>query len=159
LFLDTGKDTTEGFFSRWVVIPFTAFFPAGKADPNLIGTLTSPANLQGLLRASVGGLQSVMRRGGFTMPASVVKATDRFRREADPMQGFIEERVQHDAEAFIARTDLYTAYTAWAGVNGFHSMSAGRFYEAFTAAALTAELRPRITALDGVRGYRNISIR
>lgn len=101
----------------------------------------------------------MLRRGAFTMPASVVKATERFRREADPMQGFIEERVRNEPEVFTPRTELYTAYTAWAGVNGFHSMSAGRFYEAFTAAALTAELRPRITTNGGVRGYRGIGIR
>ena len=155
-------DTTEGFFSRWVVIPFSAFFPAGKADPTLIDRLTSRSNLQGLLRASVGGLQSVMRRGKFALPPSVVSATERFKMEADPMRGFIEERVtfHHSNDpTFTARTDVYNAYATWCAINGFHQMSAQRFYESFTAAATdVSEFPLRSITLHGVKGYRGMSI-
>jgi len=154
-------DTTEGFFSRWVVIPFTAFFPAGVADPSLINRLTSPSNLQGLLRGAVGGLQQVMRRGRFTLPPSVVKATERFKMEADPMRGFIEERITFLTDrTHVARTDLYNGYTAWAAVNGFHQMSAQRFYESFTTAATDMSNYPILpTTRHGVRGYRGISLK
>jgi len=130
-------DTTEGFFSRWVVMPFTAFFPAGVADPLLIDRLTRPRVLQGLLRAAVGGLQQVMRRGQFTIPESVRKATEDFKRDADPLRSFISDRIEsrhpHNAP-FTNRVDVYAAYGTWAAVNGFHQMSASRFYESFVAA-------------------------
>lgn len=151
-------DTTEGFFSRWVVVPFTAFFPAGVADPTLIDRLSREANLQGLLRMAVGGLQSVMRRGSFHLPHSVIKATERFKTEADPMRGFIGERVEfrHPNNApFVARTDFYNGYTAWAAVNGFHQMSASRFYESFVAACVDSSEHPFIVRTNkGVNGYR-----
>lgn len=155
-------DTTEGFFSRWVVIPFTAFFPAGKADPGLIDRLTRQGELEGLLRASVGGLQSVMRRGGFGTPASVANATRRFRMEADPMRGFIEERVRshHPNDPhFTPRTDIYTAYTVWANVNGFQAMSTQRFYESFVAACVDTLDNPIEDKIrTGIRGYKNITL-
>lgn len=155
-------DTTEGFFSRWVVVPFTAFFPAGVADPTLIGRLTSQRELQGLLRYAVGSLQQVMRRGRFTIPASVEEASQKFRAEADPMRAFIDERVEfhgeHSAE-FIARTDLYQAYVAYALINGLHQMSAMRFYEAFTMAATDVANTPvLLTQHKGIRGYRGVSV-
>jgi len=151
-------DTTEGFFSRWVVVPFTAFFPAGVADITLIDRLTSQRELQGLLRASVGGLQQVMRKGRFTLPASVAKATERFKMEADPMRGFIEEMVgQSETRAFLPRTQLYGAYSAWASLNGFHAMSAQLFYEKFsTAVSDTFGVPVQSALLAGVRGYRGI---
>jgi putative DNA primase/helicase len=156
-------DTTEGFFSRWVVIPFTAFFPAGKADPTLIDRLTSPRVLQGLLRLSVGGLQNVMRRGAFSLPPSVISATERFKMEADPLRGFIEERVEFTppgTHAFTPRTDIYNAYTTWAVVNGFHQMSAQRFYESFSAAAVDVSQYPIMAVTNGgVRGYKGITLR
>lgn len=156
-------DTTEGFFSRWVVIPFTAFFPAGVADPTLIGRLTSYGNLQGLLRTAVGALQQVMRRGRFTLPPSVITATERFKMEADPMRGFLEERVTfhhgHDP-AWSPRTDLYNAYAAWAAVNGFHQMSAQRFYESFGTAATDMSNNPVMPAImEGTRGYKGIALK
>jgi P4 family phage/plasmid primase-like protien len=156
-------DTTEGFFSRWVVVPFTAFFPAGVADVTLIDRLTTQESLQGLLRMAVGGLQQVMRRGKFIMPESVRKATERFKMEADPMRGFIEERVSfHGAQAqeFIARSDLYAAYSAWVAINGFHQMSAQRFYESFVHASTDMSSQSIVAVQSyGIRGYRGVALK
>lgn len=155
-------DTTEGFFSRWVVVPFTAFFPAGKADPTLIDALTSPANLQGLLRGAVGGLQQVMRRGSFALPPSVINATQRFKTEADPMRGFIEERVKFhhpNDPSFTPRTEIYMAYATWSAMNGFHQMSAQRFYESFVAAAVDVSQFPvQLITRQGTQGFKGITI-
>jgi len=131
-------DTTEGFFSRWVVVPFSQFFPAGRADTDLIYRLASERELQGLLRMAVGGLQSVMRRGSFVNPKSVAKATERFRLEADPMRSYLTERIRRVSENAIPikRTDVYADYYGWAASNGFSQMSAARFYEQFNSAAL-----------------------
>jgi P4 family phage/plasmid primase-like protien len=153
-------DTTEGFFSRWIVVPFSAFFPAGVADPTLIHRLTAQRELQGLLRYAVGGLQQVMRRGKFTLPASVEKATERFKMEADPMRGFIEERITFDGNAFTARSDVYGIYSAYAALNGFHQMSASRFYESFVTASTDMSKQPiRPAVLHGIRGYRGLSVK
>lgn len=155
-------DTTEGFFSRWVVVPFTAFFPAGVADPTLIGRLTSQRELQGLLRYAVGGLQTVMRRGKFTIPASVDKATEKFRMEADPLRAFVSERVRfHHANdpAFTPRTDVYSAYTAYGVMNGLHQMSAQRFYEQFIMAATEIGNNPVTEVIrQGTRGYKGVTV-
>jgi len=148
-------DTTEGFFSRWVVIPFTRFFPAGRADPNLIDRLTSQANLEGLLRGAVSGLQQVLRRGSFTLPPSVINATERFRKEADPMRGFVEECIKEVREEFTARTDIYMAYSTWAELNGYHTLSAQRFYESLNT-VMAGKAMP--VGLSGVRGYRHIAL-
>lgn len=129
-------DTTEGFFSRWLVIPFTGFFPAGVADTTLIDRLTSQANLQGLLRGAVGGLQNVMRRGSFIIPPSVHKATKQFRIEADPMRAFIDDKVRSDPQREVPRTDVYAEYNAWCIDNNFRPMGATRFYETFISAAV-----------------------
>lgn len=143
-------------------MPFSAFFPAGRADPTLIDRLTAPRQLQGLLRAAVGGLQSVMRRGAFALPPSVVSATANFKREADPLRGFIEERVryQDDVFAWTPRPDLYVAYSAWSSLNGYHLASSQVFHEKFTAAVV--ELAPHpvtVTKRQGTYGYKGVSIK
>lgn len=141
-------------------MPFSAFFPAGKADPTLIGRLTRQSELQGLLRAAVGGLQSVLRRGSFALPPSVTIATERFKTEADPLRGFIEERIHADTSMFAPRTEVYMAYTTWATVNGFHQMSASRFYESFTTAVVdTIQSSVAVVTRMGVRGFKGIELR
>ena len=141
-------------------MPFSAFFPAGKADPTLIGRLTRQSELQGLLRAAVGGLQQVMRRGAFALPPSVIIATERFKNEADPLRAFIEERVRLGPDTFTPRPELYAAYSTWATVNGYHSMSTARFYESVLAAAVDIAHTPiTIVTRKGVRGFRGIELR
>ncbi len=149
-------DTTEGFFSRWVVVPFTAFFPAGVADPMLLERLTRPSELQGLLRMAVGGLQNVMRRGAFSDPDSVRKATQRFREEADPVRGFIRERIKRETNSFTPRTEVYNSYVAWSTVNGYSPLSATRLYESLNAAIVGIGIRPYVK--DGTRGYKHLTI-
>lgn len=145
-----------------MVIPFTAFFPAGKADPSLIDRLASKNSLQGLLRAAVGGLQTVMRKGSFDLPPSVLVATANFKREADPMRSFLDERVEVRpvSAGWVARTDFYTAYSLWAAGNGFHAMGANLFYEKFIAAVVDETDQPiRAVKSNGVHGYRGIAIK
>jgi putative DNA primase/helicase len=153
-------DTTEGFFSRWIVIPFTGFYPAGKADTSLIHRLTAPQELQGLLRASVAGLQALLNRGAFRMPDSVKAATDHFRKEADPIRGYISERLREvpDYKSWTGRTEIYADYVAWAGTNGFSQMSNSRFYEQLNAAMPDALPRAIPVLRDGYPGYRTITI-
>jgi hypothetical protein len=81
--------------------------------------------------------------------------------EADPMRGFIEERVTFDVSGpFTPRTDIYNAYVAWAVVNGFHQMSAQRFYESFATAATDMSNYPVMpTTKSGTRGYKGIALR
>lgn len=149
-------DTTEGFFSRWVVVPFSAFFPAGKADPLLITRLTRPQELSGLLRAAVGGLQQVIRRGSFSLPPSVVAATERFRKEADPIRGYVEDRLTVTrGRDFTSRPDVYADYAAWAATNGYHNMAATRFYEQLTT-VLAGQITP--AKREGERGFRGMTI-
>lgn len=108
---------------------------------------------------AVGGLQNVMRRGSFTLPPSVISATERFKLEADPLRAFIDERIKPNTNAFVERTEVYVAYTAWATVNGFHQMSAARFYESFLAALTDSHnYTVRIVKRDGYRGYVGIAI-
>jgi putative DNA primase/helicase len=153
-------DTTEGFFSRWIVVPFKGFYPAGKADTGLIHRLTAPQELQGLLRASVAGLQSLLNRGAFRMPESVRLATEHFRIEADPIRGYIAERIRtaRSESEWVNRTELYADYVAWAGTNGFQQMSNSRFYESLAPALLDAHPHATPTRRDGWDGYRGIEM-
>jgi len=138
-------------------VPFTAFFPAGVADPTLIHRLTAQAQLQGLLRQAVVALQAVMRRGAFYIPPSVEGATQRFREEADPVRAFIDECIREERDVFTARSDVYTRYVSWTALNGFHQMSAARFYESFVA-ALVNVISVKIVLRRGVRGYVNLRV-
>lgn len=153
-------DTTEGFFSRWIIVPFTSYFPPGVADPGLTGRLTKPEELAGLLVLAVAGLRRLMERGHFELPAVVEQATAEFRRAADPVRSFLHEKTKGDYDAWMPRTDLFGAYTAWADDNGYKPMGAATFYERAAEAGEDVFGHPLGTkGRKGVRGFAGIAWR
>lgn len=103
-----------------------------------------------------------MRRGSFTLPPSVIEATARFKMEADPLRAFLDEcvRSKHPNDAvFTPRTEFYMRYTSWGSANGFHQMSAARFYESLLAAAADAfEYPVKPVTVQGTQGYRGMEL-
>lgn len=156
--LPRSSDTSEGFFSRWIVVPFTGYFPPGVADPGREDKLHNPAELRGLLVLAVRGLQRIMGRRRFEIPASVEEETKTFRRVADPVRAFLEEYIATLVTHWVPRTEVYTKYHDWAITNGYGTMSAAGFYERMEACGhdipdylITASKR------QGTRGYLIVS--
>lgn len=145
------RDTTEGFFSKWIVVPFTQFFD--KPIPDLILKLTTDEELEGLLVLAVQGLQRLMARGRFEIPPSVAKATEEFRMIADPVHAFVDECIEQ-GKGFTPRQDVYDSYQRWCILNNHYKLSARQFYERFIAVAA-----PRAVTRHGTRGYRDIKVR
>jgi P4 family phage/plasmid primase-like protien len=151
-------DTTDGFFSRWLILPFPNRFDASP-DITLPRRLTRPAELQGLLRRAVDGLRMVLDRRELVAPPSVRAATAKFRIEADPLRSYIDERIEGVPRNIVGRQEVYQDYVAWAVNNGFQSMSTTRFYESLTH--LLAELIPHETGQirrNNGRYYRGIRL-
>lgn len=138
--LPRSVDTTEGFFSRWLVIPFPNRFADpdenGKVpdgchvrDPDLEAKIITTTELEGFLVRAVEGLQRVMGRGQFTRAEAITAAETEFRRHADPVRGFLSERVIGDREAWVSRASLHAAFKEWATEAGLGALSAKRFAE------------------------------
>ena len=152
--LPRSSDTSDGFFSRWIVIPFTGYFPPGIADPGREEKLHEPAELRGLLVLAVRGLQRLMARRSFYPPPSVRAETAAFRRVADPVRAFLDEYVPELTAEWMPRTQVYRAYDTWSVEGGYKSMGAAGFYERLEAAGNdTTTHRIRASKRMGTRGY------
>jgi len=148
--LPRSADTSEGFFSRWIVVPMTAYFPAGVADPSVEAKMHTAEELEGLLVLAVRGLNRVMGRGRFEIPASVATEMEAFRRVADPVRAWLEELIeQTEPDRFYPRTELYGHYQRWCHSNGHTVSGAARLYERVEAAGVGLVPRKRM----GTRGY------
>lgn len=124
------RDTSEGYYARWLVVPFTAHL-TGRLRPQaeLDAELHAPAELEGLLARSVRGLQRLMARGRFDPPLSVLSAGQEFRRTTDPVSSFASECLTSDPEMHLPRTDVFDRYRRWCDDNGHRPMSASKFYD------------------------------
>lgn len=152
--LPRSADTSEGFFSRWIVVPLVGYFPAGVADSSREDKMHTEAELRGLLVLAVRGLARVLGRGRFDLPESVEEETAVFRRVADPVRAFLDDYVPSLITEWLPRTHTYKDYSEWCTQNGYNPLGASGFYERVEAAgrdhpthAITSSKR------QGTRGY------
>jgi phage/plasmid-associated DNA primase len=140
-------DTSAGYMSRWVVLPFPNSFE-GVEDRGLDAALSAPSELEGVLVRAVEGLRAVIAAGNFTEPASVGEAFARFRDESDPVSAFMRETTEVAGGWFIPRGRIWDIYLAWVSDSGAKSkLARSKLYARLVGAGWVA------TAQDGVRGF------
>jgi len=146
------SDTTEAWFSRWIIVPMETRIPENKQDENLTSKLTQAEELEGILAHAVLALDRLLARSGFERPATVTDADTSYRRFADSVTAFLEERCVVGGESWTPRTRLYKAYKAWTDEAGRHAFADRVFY------AHVANLGLRPAKLHGTRGFRGVSL-
>lgn len=154
------RDFTEGFFSRFMIVPFTkGFFPEGVADPFIERELFG--ELPGILWNSVRAIRDLVDRRSFTAVEPVGKATKEYRVDADPVLSFVHDRVRPTSSlegAWISRRDVYEAYLFWAEANGNRALSARKFYERLARQFRFLFGKGLATAKRQSDGYRNVAL-
>jgi putative DNA primase/helicase len=148
-------DTTVGYLSRWVVVPFPNDF-TGREDRTLDTRLHSKDNLAGIAAKAMPALRRLMTRGEFELPQSGKDAKEEFARRVDQVRAWVDECTSIDPSyPFVARTALYDAYKAWADRDGHRPVRAGEFYDRLaTVPGCTEHRTPEV----GTRGFEGINI-
>src|SRR5262249_13178333 len=82
-----------------------------REDPGLAEKLGT--ELEGLFVHAVTGLQRLMARGRFALPASVVQAGTRYRQTLDTVRAFVAEECHLDPTTWVDRAQLYKRYREW----------------------------------------------
>jgi putative DNA primase/helicase len=124
------NDLTHGFWRRLVVLEFNRSFTTDPArNPHLAREIIDtelPAIVSWLLEGAV----RLMREREYTVPASHSQAVAEWRRNADQVAQFVEERTRPlgAGEALgEGASDLYAAYRQWAIQNGHRPVAANKF--------------------------------
>lgn len=145
-------DTTVGYLSRWLVVPFPHCFE-GREDRTLDLRLQVPSELRGIAAKGAAALPRLLDRGDFEVTASGREAREEFIRRVDQVRTWIAECCVMSPElGCTARTELYNAYKQWAFRDGHRAVRASEFYDRLEAAgALPVIVR-------GVRGFKYITV-
>lgn len=121
------SDSTNAFFRRWLIIPFDRTFSAGTADRNLLGKLTTPQELSGLLNHGLDALPGVMAAGKLSDAPSVAAAAAEFRVAVDSVAAFIDACCELGYDKEVAKPYLYNSYRSWCKDSNRRDVSRTRF--------------------------------
>lgn len=124
-------DTSEGYFRRWVVVPFPNKLietTAGFSEAALF------AEAPGVFLKAMDALRALMARGKFELGISAEILRDDFQAQSDTVRIWLgeDESVRaHDSSSrdyWQKRTSLYDSFKVWGSHNGHPVISSTKFY-------------------------------
>ena len=120
-------DATEGFWSRWLILPFEQSY-LGSEDASIEDGLCQ--ELPGILTKVVHTIVAMRATGWkLTQCERVDAALEQYRTEADPIRTFVDEAMTLKHGARCDRKRVYEQYRFWCLENGRKPMSSNHFYK------------------------------
>lgn len=150
-------DKTDGFYRRWMVIPFNARFSAEDPDfdPMIADKITTDEALSYLLNIGIRGAQRLIRTGHFTEPQSVKDALEAYKADNSTVLSWIEDK-ELTLEYFLntPRDTTYSEFSDWCKCSGIKStmITGKKTYFKEVAAKFDLEDKPRQKG-DGKRYF------
>ena len=117
-------DKTDGFYRRWLIIPFNAKFSVTDEDydPMIADKITSPTALSYLLNIGIRGAQRLIRNGRFTEPQTVIDALEAYKADNSTVLSWIEDKELNDDYFLNTPRDIcYSEFGDWCKVSGIKS--------------------------------------
>ena len=117
-------DKTDGFYRRWLLIPFNARFSVNDEDydPMIADKISAPTALSYLLNIGIRGAQRLIRKGHFTEPTSVKEALEAYKADNSTVLSWIEDKeLNEDYFLDKPRDNLYSEFADWCKVSGIKS--------------------------------------
>lgn len=117
-------DKSEGFYRRWLLIPFNARFSADDEDydPMIGDKITEPNALSYLLNIAIRGAQRLISKGQFTEPQSVKDALESYKADNSTVLSWIDDQdLSEDYFLGKPRDVTYSEFADWCKVSGIKS--------------------------------------
>jgi putative DNA primase/helicase len=114
-------DKTDGFYRRWIIVPFNARFSSTDADfdPMIFDKITTPTALSYLLNIAIRGAKRLMSRGSFCEPQIVKDALENYKADNSTVLSWIDDRnLNEDYMLDRPRDVLYDEFVDWCKSSG-----------------------------------------
>jgi putative DNA primase/helicase len=146
--IPASADTTVGYLSRWLVIPFPNSF-AGREDRTIEDRLRP--ELPGILAGGLRRLPALLARGQFGLTDSAREAKAEFERRVDSVRYWLSEYCETGDYPMVNRTELYAAYKRVTDRDGGRPLKAGEFYDRLTRIGIPAGRTNTMRGYSGVK--------
>jgi len=110
--LPMSMDTTDGFFSRMIIVDFPNTFDEGR---DVLETIPEE-EYQALARKSIQVLRGLLERGRFTGEGSIEEKRRRYEERANPLKAFVREFCEEEPDGYISSTEFYNEFKKWCKV-------------------------------------------
>jgi len=118
---------TEGYFRRFLIIPFDVTIPAHEQDKTLHIQIIEN-ELSGVFNWVLNGLERLLRQGKFSECEAAKKATENYKKESDSVMMFLDEcEYEPSQNETIEFKTIFQDYRNYCDENGFRRCSSKTF--------------------------------
>jgi putative DNA primase/helicase len=150
--LPTETEHTEGFFRRYLIIPFNVTIPENRQDKFLHKKIIEN-ELGGVLNWAIDGLKRLLSTGNFTESEETSNALEDFKKQSNSVLQFVEEySLEKDEYGFVSNKDLYSSYTEFCNSCGYHRFNQSNFSQELKKAGF--EARQKKVSGNNRRGFK-----
>ena len=117
-------DKSDGFYRRWILIPFIAKFSTldEDYDPLIEDKISTETALSYLLNLGLEGVRRLLKNGKFTEPESVIKALEDYKNENSTALSWIEDKcLDEDYFTDTPIDKIYSDFVDWCKLSGIKS--------------------------------------
>lgn len=120
-------DDTYALWRRWVLISFPNRFTGDRADKNLLGKLTTPTELSGVLNMCLKVLPELRKAGDFSYKLTVDELAEQYLRLSNPVHAFLVDCCEFRNDAWVSMDDLYREFCDYCSERSIPLMTRERF--------------------------------
>jgi putative DNA primase/helicase len=105
---------TEGFFRRFLIIPFDVTIPREERDVDLVNKIIKAGELSGIFNLVLEGLERILKQRGFSQCVEVDDIGERYKRESNSTLMFLDDEGYSISDKYYTRiTELYPKYMSY----------------------------------------------
>jgi putative DNA primase/helicase len=140
---------TDGYFRRFLIIPFVVTIPPERQDLDLAKKIIS-ADLPGILNWVLGGLKRIVRQRKFSECEASKKALEQYRMESDSVLLFVSDKgYVRSVNNHLLLKELYDDYTSYCKEGGLRYVSLREFSKRLQA--IPFEVKKDVHGANGAR--------
>jgi putative DNA primase/helicase len=122
-------ENTDGFFRRWLIVPFDVTIKEHEQDRELANKIIK-TELSGVFNWVLTGLNRLLLQRRFTECKAAIEQVTSFRRQSDSVLMFLdEEGYKADKSHHRPLKELFEEYKAFSNNNGYRACSNRTFSE------------------------------
>lgn len=122
--LPTTQDTTDGFYRRWLVIPFPNQFSEQR---DVLASIPEQ-EYRNMSRKVIGILERMIKERKFTNEGTIEERRKRYETSSDPLKRFVDEFMVKDVDGSVtcwALRERFNAYCHKHGLRKWNEMEVG----------------------------------
>ena len=123
-------DTSDGFWRRWLVVPFRRRFAEHEQIRHLAESIAKEEQ-EAIICWLLGGLDELLANDRYLVPDTCLDALDAWRGTSNPVARFVEQCTElvlsNDTSTWITGQFLYDSYVDWMQKKGAEPLSMTRF--------------------------------